>query len=126
MMPLMYLTWLPKRTRTQSLNLNSCTAEQTDTAVVAASTTILRATSNAIGGGMKLVGQTVSRLSSSFSMDKDDGNSGGAADDAHEEAMSLTVTAAKAEFPLLDLEPRRTPPKEFAAVESRWKLHSSS
>ena len=90
---------------------------------MAASTTILRATSNAIGGGMKLVGQTVSRLSSSFSQDKDDGNSG-AADDAPDQAMSLTELA-KADFPLLDLEPRRIAPKEFAAVESRWELHIS-
>ena len=74
---------------------------------------------------MKLVGQTVSRLSSSFSQDKDDGNScGGAAADAPDEAMSLTASAAKAEFPLLDLEPRRTAPKEFAAVVSRWELHN--
>ena len=96
-------------------------AEQADTAVMAASTTILRATSNAIGGGMKLVGQTVSRLSSSFSQDKDDGSADGAAAIAMSASgdIPLSAPAAKAEFPLLE---RSTMPAEFV---TRWDCYKS-
>ena len=93
-------------------------AEQADTAVMAASSTILRATSNAIGGGMKLVGQTVSRLSSSFSQDKDDGT----ADAANDSDLPWSPPAANAEFPLLE---RSTAPPEFGAVVSRWNFFLS-
>ena len=94
-------------------------AEQADTAVMAASTTILRATSNAIGGGMKLVGQTVSRLSSSFSQDKDDGSADTAATSMSASGdIPLSAPAAKAEFPLLE---RSTMPAEFV---TRWEFSS--
>ena len=96
-------------------------AEQADTAVMAASTTILRATSNAIGGGMKLVGQTVSRLSSSFSQDKDDGSAdASAATAAGDGDVTLSPPAANAEFPLME---RSTMPAEFGAVVSRWEFY---
>ena len=99
-------------------------ADPADTAVMAASTTLLRATSNAIGGGMKLVGQTVSRLSSSFSQDKDDDGSA----DADAAATTTTITgdddialsppAAYAEFPLVE--------RSTAPIVSRWEFSSPS
>ena len=83
---------------------------------MAASTTILRATSNAIGGGMKLVGQTVSRLSSSFSQDKDDSIAETATTTEGKGDIPLSAAAANAEFPLLE---RSTMPAEVGAAVSR-------
>ena len=97
-------------------------AEPADTAVMAASTTLLRATSNAIGGGMKLVGQTVSRLSSSFSQDKDDDGSADAAATTTtitgDDDIALSPPAAYAEFPLVE--------RSTAPIVSRWEFSSPS